>query len=121
MKRKLIAMPYFARRLKRLAKKYTSLASELADLEKNLEENPRSGTAFGSGLYKIRLASKSKGKGKSGGFRVITYYVEQIGDDEVVYLVTIYDKSEEVNIDKADLLTIVQEALGNESADTDGA
>lgn len=108
-------MIHFARRLKRLAKKYISLSSELADLEKHLEENPRLGTTLGAGLYKIRLASKSKGKGKSSGFRVITYYVERVGDDEVVYLVTIYDKSEEDSIDKDELLAIVQDTLTDSS------
>ena len=115
MKRKVIAMPHFARRLKRLVKKYSSLSDELAHLENDLEDNPRLGITLGAGLLKIRLASKSKGK--SGGFRVITYYIEQVGDDEVVYLVTIYDKSEEDNIDKADLLAIVQDALTDSSED----
>ena len=98
-----------------MVKKYTSLAKELANLEKFLEDNPQSGNSLGSGLYKIRLASKSKGKGKSGGFRVVTYYIEQVGDEEVVYLVTIYDKSEEDSIDKADILAIVQETLTGSS------
>lgn len=43
----------------------------------------------------------------------MTYYIDKVGDDEVVYLVTIYDKSEETSIDKADLLAIVHETLGN--------
>jgi hypothetical protein len=113
MRRSVVAMPHFARRLKRLTKKYVSLRAELAGLERALEESPRQGKDLGAGLFKIRLASKSKGGGKSGGFRVITYYVEQVGDEEIVYLVTIYDKSEDDSVDKADLLAIVQETLGN--------
>ena len=67
---------------------------------------------MGGGLYKIRLGSASKGGGKRGGFRIITYYVEQTAAGEVVYLVTIYDKSEEANILKADLLNTIQTELG---------
>lgn len=62
-------------------------------------------------MYKIRLANQSKGTGKRGGFRVVTYYVEQVGDEEVVYLVTIYDKSEEDNIRREELLDIVKDAF----------
>lgn len=111
MSRKIIALPYFDRRLKRLAKKFESLRNELASLETAIESNPRLGKALGSGLYKIRLSSQNKGTGKSGGFRVVAYYVEQVGDEEVVYLVTIYDKSEDASMDREFLLEIVQYAL----------
>lgn len=119
MKRKIIALPHFDRRLKRLVKKFRSLSAELSAFEKALEENPRQGKDLGLGLYKIRLASKSKGTGKSEGFRVVTYYVEQVGEEETIYLVTIYDKSEEDSIAKTDLLTIVQEELDEEPEETD--
>jgi hypothetical protein len=47
------------------------------------------GTPLGSNCYKIRLAIKSKGKGKSGGARVITYVITE---KEEVILLAIYDK-----------------------------
>ncbi len=97
----------FDREFKRLAKKYRSLPDELLALAETITENPRLGTNLGAGLFKIRLGSESKGGGKSGGFRVITYYIEQQQETEIVYLVTIYDKSEEENITKQELLKIV--------------
>lgn len=42
----------------------------------SLEVTPKQDQSLGAGLYKIRLGSASKGGGKSGGFRAITYYVE---------------------------------------------
>jgi hypothetical protein len=114
MKIDIISIAYFQRRFKRLVKKFRTLDDEFDKLIDGLEADPTLGKSLGSGLYKIRLASRSKGKGKSGGFRVVTYYVEQIGDEQTVYLVTIYDKSEEDSIDKDDLLTIVQAALADE-------
>jgi hypothetical protein len=114
MKRKIIALPHFDRRLKRLVKKFRTLSSEMAAFETSIEQYPKQGKDLGAGLYKIRLASKSKGTGKSGGFRVVTYYIEQVGDDEIIYLVTIYDKSEEDSVTKADLLAIVEEALNED-------
>jgi hypothetical protein len=44
----------------------------------------------------------------------VTYYVEQVGDEEIVYLVTIYDKSEEANILKEDLEKIVAYELSDD-------
>lgn len=111
------ALNHFQRKARRLVKKFRTLDDELAILIDGLKQSPRQGKSLGAGLYKIRLASKSKGKGKSGGFRVITYYVEQVGNDEVVYLVTIYNKSEEDSIDKADLLAIVQEAFAEDATE----
>lgn len=62
---------------------------------------------MGSNLYKIRLANKDKVKGKSADFRIITYSVEETETECVIYLVKIYDKSEESTVKKADLLKII--------------
>lgn len=98
----------FDRKVKRLAKKYQSLTNEIIGLGVSLSENPTQGQNLGAGLYKVRLGSESKGTGKSGGFRVITYFVDETENEQNVYLVTIYDKSEESTIDKKELLKIVQ-------------
>ena len=98
----------FKRNFKRLSKKFRTLNTELNELITELEGNPKLGKSLGAGLYKIRLASDSKGGGKSGGFRVITYYIEETEDSEIVYLVTIYDKSEEDSIKKSDLTKMVK-------------
>lgn len=65
----------FKREAKRLIKKFPSLNQELADLSKLLTEEPETGTPLGDDIYKVRVAIRSKGKGKSGGARVITYIV----------------------------------------------
>jgi mRNA-degrading endonuclease RelE of RelBE toxin-antitoxin system len=85
----------FERQAKRLIKKYASLRKELLGLVEELKENPEQGTAIGKGCYKIRLAIASKGKGKSGGARVITNLVVT---DATVYLLSIYDKGEKENL-----------------------
>jgi len=61
----------FERQAKRLIKKYASLRNELLELVFQLKENPVQGNSIGNNCYKIRLAIASKGKGKSGGARVI--------------------------------------------------
>jgi hypothetical protein len=95
-------------RFKRLAKKFKSLNEELFNLVEILKENPTNGVSLGGDLYKIRLGSESKRGGKSGEFRVITYYLKQTPDGETLYLVTIYDKSEESSVKKDSLIKLVK-------------
>jgi mRNA-degrading endonuclease RelE of RelBE toxin-antitoxin system len=90
----------FARELKSLAKKYKSIKQDIASLIQNLETQPIQGDEVFKNCYKIRLAIKSKGKGKRGGARVITFV--QILDSEVV-LISIYDKSDKETVNDAEL------------------
>jgi hypothetical protein len=90
----------FEKQAKRLIKKYASLRKELLELVQELKENPEQGTAIGKGCFKIRIAIASKGKGKSGGARVITNLVVK---DATVYLISIYDKSEKENFSEKEL------------------
>ncbi|MDB5031009.1 type II toxin-antitoxin system RelE/ParE family toxin [Mucilaginibacter sp.] len=95
----------FEKQLKRLAKKFPSLKKEYIQLIASLKENPKYGTAIGNNCYKIRLAIASKGKGKSGGARVITH--AQITKTKI-YLLSIYDKSEQSDIADSDLIEWVK-------------
>ncbi|MBU3659626.1 MAG: hypothetical protein FGM14_07155 [Flavobacteriales bacterium] len=96
----------FEKQAKRLIKKYASLKSELLKLIQELAENPDQGTSIGKGCYKIRVSIATKGKGKSGGARVITNFVVT---DSTVYLLSIYDKSDKENLTDKEL----QELLRN--------
>ena len=96
----IIAVPTFKKELKKLAKKYHSLKSDLGALFKTLETNPAQGTNLGNNCYKIRIAISSKGKGKSSGARLITNFVIT---DATVYLLSIYDKSEKENLTDKEL------------------
>jgi len=104
MSYKVKTIPRFEKELKCLAKKYSSLKIEYISLVKSLIENPEQGTPLGNNCFKIRLAIGSKGKGKSGGARVITYI--QITESEV-YLLSIYDKSEQENISDKELASLL--------------
>jgi mRNA-degrading endonuclease RelE of RelBE toxin-antitoxin system len=95
----------FRRDAKRLIKKYHSIASDIKDLVESLETNPMQGEPLGKDCYKIRMAIASKNKGKSGGSRVITC-VKII--DETVILLSIYDKSEQENIEDSTLKSLLK-------------
>jgi mRNA-degrading endonuclease RelE of RelBE toxin-antitoxin system len=97
---------HFKKEYKRLAKRYASLKNDMLVLVETLKQNPVSGTNLGNNTYKIRMAISSKGKGKSGGARVITYFVDK---DNIVYLLSIYDKSEDANISDGEIRGILNE------------
>ncbi len=92
------ATKVFAKNFKRLKKKYPSLATDLGLLTDKLQNNPIAGVDLGSGFRKIRMSVESKGRGKSGGMRVITFNYLINTESGKIVLVTIYDKSEHENI-----------------------
>ncbi len=98
------ATPIFEKQAKRLARKYRSLPQDLAELISELENNPEIGSPLGHNCFKIRLAIKSKGKGKSGGARVVTF-VRIV--HQSVRLITIFDKSEKETIGDEELLELL--------------
>ena len=95
-----IPTPLFEKELKRLAKKYPSIKKDLIVLTDELQDEPRLGTPLGHDCYKIRMAISSKGKGKSGGARIITY-VQIIKTN--IFLLAIYDKGDIENISDREL------------------
>lgn len=100
MSYKVSTIAVFDKQFKRLLKKYSSLKNEIAELASELKFDPTKGTSLGHDCYKIRLGIASKGKGRSGGARVITYFA--ITDSEII-LLSIYDKSEQSNISDKEL------------------
>jgi len=111
MKFKIIALPQFKRELKRLSKKYRSLKSDISTLIDDLSQTPTIGTPLGNQVYKIRLAISSKGKGKRGGARVITYV--QI-DETTVLLVAIYNKGDKDTISDQEIQELLKQYVFGE-------
>lgn len=80
---------------KHLKKKYPSFETDFIKLQRSLVEDPSQGTPITLGLSKIRMAITSKGKGKSGGARVIMQVKKE--PDRLLFLF-IYDKNEISNV-----------------------
>ena len=91
---------------KRLRKKFASFKADFAALLDKLEAEPQSGEPLGRDCFKVRMAIASKGKGKSGGARVITC-VKIVG--ETVFLLTIYDKVDQETISDAERDALLRE------------
>ncbi|HEX8370121.1 MAG TPA: addiction module toxin RelE [Pyrinomonadaceae bacterium] len=105
----------FKKAAKPLIKKYKSFLDDLSALQAKLLINPETGKSLGNNAYKIRLKIKSKGKGKSGGARVISYLERDLisivtidSGKVIVNLLTVYDKSEKESITDAELKELIE-------------
>jgi hypothetical protein len=99
-------LPSFEKDAKQLLRKYPSLKKDILALIDSLELQPIQGTSLGNDFYKIRLAIRSKGKGKSGGARIITC-VKIV--QEKIFLAAIYDKADVSNISNDTLKLIAKQ------------
>ena len=87
-----------------------SLAAQaFLNLAKELLENPETGIDLGHGIHKVRMPIKSKGKGKSGGARVITVIIALSQTEKQIGLHFIYDKSERENISNQELQEVLKQ------------
>ena len=84
----------FSKGAKVLKKRYKSFMKDLEEFKDSIISNPFQGIELVPGIRKVRMTIESKGKGKSGGARVITltYYIS--AEEGKVHFLLIYDKSD---------------------------
>lgn len=102
-----IATKVFIKSAKAIAKKYRSFNADYHKLIEELSTNPQMGVDLGEGFRKVRMAITSKGKGRSGGCRVITF--DLVERDNRLYLIYIYDKADYDNINLSVIKSIVKD------------
>ena len=105
MSYRILTTDLFNKEFKVLRKRYRSLPKDILQLVEELKLVPLKGEPLGKDCYKIRVAISSKGKGKSGGARLITR-VRVV--QNTIYLLSIYDKSDKENISDKDLEAVLK-------------
>ena len=90
---------------KRLKKKHKSLESDFERLLLSLQENPYQGVEILDDIWKIRMNITSKGRGKSGGARVIVRVRIVMEELQLLY---IYDKADFENVSDSYLRDILK-------------
>ena len=95
MNYKVIPTPEFIKNLKALKKRYKNIKNDVLELANKLEKNPTMGTELGNNTFKIRMKNSDNNKGKSAGYRIITYCINKQNE---LFMVTIYSKSKKENI-----------------------
>ncbi|MCU7920890.1 MAG: type II toxin-antitoxin system RelE/ParE family toxin [Candidatus Thiodiazotropha sp. (ex Epidulcina cf. delphinae)] len=98
----------FKRQLQRLSRKYRRIRSDVQPLIDQLEAGETPGNqiqGIGHTVYKVRVKNSDAKRGKSGGYRVIYYLHTQ----DSVLLITIYSKTEQSDIDDAEVADIIRQ------------
>lgn len=101
----LVVLPTFSIKLKKLAKKYKKIKIDFQDLKQELILNPKSGIPLQHNCYKIRVSNSSIPTGKSGGFRVVYYFIDKSNN---IFLMTIYSKTHKDNLSENELLELLK-------------
>ena len=101
----IISTTEFEKDVKKLFKKYRSISKDLQKLRESLLLNPKAGISLSNQTYKLRLANSSTNDGKSGGFRVIYYFLDGNGN---IHLLKMYSKSDISNISEDRILEILK-------------
>jgi mRNA-degrading endonuclease RelE of RelBE toxin-antitoxin system len=98
--------PTFNRNLRKLAKKYRSIRNDLQPIIEQLAQGELLGDQIpgvGYAVFKLRVRNSDTQKGKSGGYRLIYY----LGTATGIILLTVYAKSEQVDIAAEDIQNII--------------
>jgi len=101
-----LALPSFKKDLKRLSKKFRNVKSDITKLMTTLQDDPTSGIFIKQNIYKIRLKNSDINSGKSGGYRVLYYYLNS--KNEIIFF-TIFSKVDTPNISDNDLDDLIKE------------
>jgi len=109
MSLEIVRSDYFTAELKKLAKRYRNLADDLEEFVENLRKNPQQGVEIAPNIRKIRMTISVKGRGKSGGARVITYNALVAEKEGIIALLFIYDKADASNIKMNVIREIIKE------------
>ena len=98
-------LPLFDKQFKKLAKKYNLIKEDIESFVDGFDSLHQQATPIKNNIYKARLSNSNKNKGKSAGYRV--YYYLKV--DDIVYLATIYDKSEIQMIDETIVINAIKD------------
>ncbi len=102
---KIVPTPEFVKQVKKLAKSYQKIADDLEWLKSELLKNPKCGIELGNSCFKIRVPNSSIPTGKSGVFRVITYYIDELN---TIRLLLIYSKTEKETVSDSEIKEIIE-------------
>jgi mRNA-degrading endonuclease RelE of RelBE toxin-antitoxin system len=104
----------FNRNLRALAKKHRSIRKDIQPVIEQLQQGELPGdriSGVGYSVFKLRVRNSDTQKGKSGGYRLIYYVQTATG----IILLTVYTKSEQVDIAAEDIRNIITEYEQRES------
>ncbi len=109
-KLEIVEHPLYEKAFKKLSKKFKNIEQDVDAFLSSVHSPSDLGVELKCNVYKVRIANSSKNKGKSAGYRLLTY-VAMIENE--LHLLYIYDKSSIGNLSESEVDAMISSALGN--------
>lgn len=106
---KVVLSSSFRKSIKRLEKRYVHVKEDVKAAIQALLQTPRLGSVIpgGDGVRKLRLRNRDAGRGKSGGYRLLYYVVDE--PTGILFLLLLYAKSDQDDVSRAELEDLLRE------------
>jgi mRNA-degrading endonuclease RelE of RelBE toxin-antitoxin system len=102
---KVIPTQGFIEEANALKRKYPNIKQDFLDLAEMLKRDPISGNvSLGKNCYKVRMPISDKGRGQSGGARLI---INVVVKEHNVYVLNVYDKAGKETITEKELIKLL--------------
>jgi len=105
-----IEQDLYKKAVKKLSKNYRNIESDVKDFLKSINTKNDLGIELKSNVFKVRIKNSDKNKGKSAGYRLISYLA--VIENEL-HLLYIYDKSSLVNITEKEIDELISKQIQN--------
>ena len=110
IKYKVIEQSLYQKSFKKLSKSYKNIHLDIDKYLESISSKEDLGIELKSNVYKVRIANSDKNKGKSSGYRLISYLAII---ENKLHLLYIYDKSALVNLSENQIDNIVIKQIEN--------
>jgi len=100
----------YQKAFKKLSKTYKNIDKDVDKFLESIKEKDDLGIELKSNIFKVRVANSDKNRGKSVGYRLISYLA--IIKNEL-HLLYIYDKSKLVNLTEKEIDEIILKQIGD--------
>jgi mRNA-degrading endonuclease RelE of RelBE toxin-antitoxin system len=104
VKLQVVEHPLYKKSIKDLSKHYRSTKDDVNDFLESVENLEGFGVELKKHLYKSRIKNSDNNKGKSGGYRLISF---ALVTKEQIHLLYIYDKSRLKNVTEKEIDGII--------------
>ena len=96
--------------VKKLKKRYKHIEKDYIDFINSIKSIDDLGINLGNNIFKVRIANSDKNRGKSSGYRLISYL--KLIENEL-YVIYIYDKSDMENINENEIDKLILDNFQN--------
>jgi mRNA-degrading endonuclease RelE of RelBE toxin-antitoxin system len=110
MKLQIIEQPLYQKAFKKLSKQYKNINQDVDDFLDSIASKKDLGIELKSNIFKVRIKNSDKNKGKSAGYRLISYLAII---ENKLHLLYIYDKSKLITLTEKEIDNLILQQIDN--------